>query len=232
MLIALVGGSGRVGKRVAHYAIERGQKVRSYNRHPERVTIEAVEKIRGDVSDLEGLTNFFKGADVVIFATTVFRADPTRYLRGIRNALVAAKKVGVKMIIFPNHYSTLKIDGQEIKTLYSSPPAYNVMIPVFKEALAVIREEKDLDWLVVTPPVSTPPYHDITGDYIVSEGDDLLIQSKEIGYKSAVLSMEDFASFVLDQALDPTYHRTRVTLCNPYHIWEERKKKGEILAWV
>ncbi len=232
MRIAVVGGSGRIGKRVASYAVERGHEVRTFNRRPERVPVEGVTRVQGDVADREALTRFFAGADAIVYAATVFRVDPASYVPGVRNALAAARDAGVARVVFPHHYSTLRIDGEPVTRLFSAPPAYDVVIPEFKASLRVIREEAELDWLVVTAPVAVPPYHEVTGDYLVSEGDDLLVPDPTIGVKSAVLSMEDFASFSLDQAVAPTYHRTRVTLCNPYSRWQKLKDEGVIRAWI
>lgn len=231
MIIALVGGSGRIGKRIAGYAIEKRHRVKSFNRHPDRVKTHGVETVEGDVADLKTLTEFFKDADVIVYAVTVYKGDMDSYPEGIKNALRAAKDAGVKRIVIPNSYCTLNINGEEIKALFAAPPPFFAVIPRFKEGLELIRQEEELDWLVISGPAFTPPYHDVTGEYIVAEGDEMIIPEPEIGPGSSRISMEDYANFILTQVESPDYHRTRITVCNPYSIWaKEEKEEAETVC--
>lgn len=68
--IAIIGGTGKVGKRIAAKALEEGYQVRMLVRNPEKVTLrdDRVEVLEGDVQNPEDIQKLLIDCQVVINA--------------------------------------------------------------------------------------------------------------------------------------------------------------------
>jgi len=98
-IIAVVGATGLQGKGVVNALNKDGSlKVRSITRNPDKYQGKADEVLKGDLTDLESLTNAFKDAHGV-FVVTNFWEGADEIAQG-KVAIQAAKNAGVKHFIW------------------------------------------------------------------------------------------------------------------------------------
>lgn len=66
--IAIIGGTGKVGRYIANKALENGYQVRMLVRNPERLTYrdDRIEVVEGDVQNIENIRTLLKGCQTVI----------------------------------------------------------------------------------------------------------------------------------------------------------------------
>lgn len=97
--IAVIGATGSQGKGVVNALIKDGTfNVRAITRNPDKYQGKANEVIKGDLSDLESLTNAFKDAHGV-FVVTNFWEGADEIAQG-KAAIQAAKDAGVNHFIW------------------------------------------------------------------------------------------------------------------------------------
>ncbi len=98
-IIAVVGATGLQGKGVVNALIKEGTfKVRAITRNPANYSGKADEVIKGDLTDLESLSNAFKDAHGV-FVVTNFWEDANEIAQG-KIAIQAAKDAGINHFVW------------------------------------------------------------------------------------------------------------------------------------
>ena len=98
-IIAVVGATGQQGKAVVNALIKDGSfKVRAITRNPDKYQDKVDEVVKADLTDLESLTNAFKGAHGV-FVVTNFWEGADEIAQG-KVAIQAAKDAGVNHFIW------------------------------------------------------------------------------------------------------------------------------------
>lgn len=98
-IIAVVGATGQQGKAVVNALIKDGSfKVRAITRNPNKYQDKVDEVVKADLTDLESLTNAFKGAHGV-FVVTNFWEGADEIAQG-KVAIQAAKDAGVNHFIW------------------------------------------------------------------------------------------------------------------------------------
>ncbi|MCB9284154.1 MAG: NmrA/HSCARG family protein [Lewinellaceae bacterium] len=98
-IIAVVGATGLQGKGVVNALIKEGSfKVRAITRNPDKYQGSADEAVKGDLTDLESLTNAFKDAHGV-FVVTNFWEGADELAQG-NTAVEAAKNANVDHFIW------------------------------------------------------------------------------------------------------------------------------------
>ena len=98
-IIAVVGATGLQGKGVVNALKKDGSfKLRAITRNPDKYQGKADEVVKGDLTDLESLTNAFKDVHGV-FVVTNFWEGADEIAQG-KVAIQAAKNAGVKHFIW------------------------------------------------------------------------------------------------------------------------------------
>lgn len=91
--LVIFGGTAGVGLQTVKLALDRGHKVTSISRRPERMTLEHenLDNLKGDIIKLESYSSFIKGKDAVISAIGVDSSSEkiTIYSEGMKNILNA-----------------------------------------------------------------------------------------------------------------------------------------------
>ena len=66
--VAIIGGTGKVGRHIATRALEKGFQVRMLVRNPENLSFndERIEIVKGNVQNIEDIQKLLKGCHVVI----------------------------------------------------------------------------------------------------------------------------------------------------------------------
>ena len=112
--IAVVGATGSQGKGVVNALAKEGSfKVRAITRNPDKYEGEADEVVHGDLTNLETLTNAFKGAHGV-FVVTNFWEGADELAQG-KTAMQAAKDAGVVHFVWSTLPNVEEISNGEFE---------------------------------------------------------------------------------------------------------------------
>ena len=177
----VTGAAGYIGNVLIRELLWRGKEVRAFVRCTSDVSsLEGleVEKVIGDIHDLDSLTNAFRGADIVYHLAGIISIMPGNRalihninLEGTRNVITACLKCGVKRLVYTSSIHALKEPpmGTIIDESMPFDPNCNRGEYDRSKALAsleVIEAAKDgLDSVVVCPTGVVGPY-DFRGSLI------------------------------------------------------------------
>lgn len=124
-MYVIMGATGNIGSKLANILLDKGEKVKVIGRSAERLkpfVDHGAEAAVGDVSDVEFLTNVFKGADAVfalippVYTTTDFRGY---YNKIGANIVKSIQESGVKHVLFlSSHGAHLPEKTGPVKGLY------------------------------------------------------------------------------------------------------------------
>ncbi|MGL4261027.1 MAG: NAD(P)-dependent oxidoreductase [Afipia sp.] len=200
MKIALIGATGQVGSPMLKELVNRGHQVTAIVRNPEKVQAQAnVTPKKGDVFDREGLTALLKGHDAVISAVHFLQSDPQKLID-------AAKASGVKRYLVVGGAGSLEVaPGVALVTTPEFPAAYRDEATKGGEFLALLQQEKELDWTFLSPSAlffEGPR----TGTFRL--GKDQLLSND----KGSSISFADYAIALVDEVEKPTHSRQRFTV--------------------
>jgi dihydroflavonol-4-reductase len=118
LTVVVTGASGHVGTNLVHELLRRGRRVRVLLHRDERSLRDLdVERVRGNVLDLESLRSAFEGADVLYHLAGLISIDGGRRGRvqainvdGVANAAQAALDCGLRRML---HFSSIHAFRQE-----------------------------------------------------------------------------------------------------------------------
>ncbi|WP_418275407.1 NAD(P)-dependent oxidoreductase [Isoptericola jiangsuensis] len=201
--IALLGGTGKTGRRVLDRALAQGHHVQALVRDPAKVTSSSdhLTVIRGDVLDPAPVAATVAGADVVLSLFGQGKGSPrTLQTDGTRHVVQAMQAAGVQRVVTLSG-GGLHDDGDRpgpadkiIRFLLKTLSGH--VLADAEGHLAVLRDS-GLDWTVVRGPRLTEAPG--TGTYRVGQ----------VGVGTGTqISRDDLADFVLTQVDDRTFiHR-------------------------
>lgn len=198
--IALLGASGQAGSRILNELSQRGHHVTAIARHPEKIaSLPNVTIKQGDAQDKQALIALLKGHDVVVSAIRFANTDPHLLIE-------AVKAAGVKRYLVVGGAGSLKIaSGERLIDHADFPDAYRPEATKGAEFLAILENEKTLDWTFLSPSAEFVP-GERTG--IFRLGTDQLL-SNEAGSR---ISFEDYAIALVDEIEKPQHARQRFTV--------------------
>lgn len=199
--IALIGASGHVGSRLLTELLSRGHSVTGIVRDPTKLASRpGLVVAAGDVTRPAQLASLLAGHEVVISATRFQSSDP--------NALIAAVKLaGVPRLMMVGGAASLEVaPGQALFDAPGFPEAYKPEAAAGRQALDLLRAEKDLDWSFLSPSAEFAP-GERTGTFRLG-GDQLLSDANGKSW----ISMEDFAIAFADELETPRHSRQRFTV--------------------
>lgn len=200
MKIALIGATGRAGSEILKELIRRGHTVTAIVRNPEKVPTGAnVTPKKGDVFDKAGLTELLKGHDAVISAVHFLQSDP-------QILIDAVKASGAKRYFVVGGAGSLEVaPGIALVTTPNFPAEYKAEATKGGDFLALLRQEKNLDWTFLSPSAlffEGPR----TGTFRL--GKDQLLSND----KGSSISFADYAIALADEIEKPAHSRQRFTV--------------------
>lgn len=201
MKIALIGVSGHVGSRLLTELLSRGHSVTGIVRDPTKVAARRGLVLKaGDATQPAQLAPLLVGNDVVVSAARFQSSDPT--------ALIAAvKHAGVPRLMVVGGAASLEVaPGQALFDAPGFPEAYKAEAAAGRQALDVLRAEKELDWTFLSPSAEFAP-GERTGKFRLG-GDQLLSDANGKSW----ISMEDYAIAFADELETPKHSRQRFTV--------------------
>ena len=215
MKLAIIGASGFVGSVVVREALDRGHEVTAIARNPEKITAKGdrLKVVEADVFNEAQLVETLRGQDAVISAYNPGWTNPNIYeeaLQGARAIQEGVKKAGVKRLIVVGGAGSLYIapDTQLIDTP-QFPAEYKPGAQAAREYLDIIKEEKELDWTFLSPAIEM---HQGTsgerkGQYRKGLENPVFDENGR-----SVISAEDMAIAIIDEAEHPHHIRERFTV--------------------
>ncbi|MCQ4164190.1 NAD(P)-dependent oxidoreductase [Tahibacter harae] len=217
MNIALIGATGFVGGAVLEELLQRGHSVTALVRDPAKLAARTgLNVVQADAQDATQVAAAVRGQNAVISAYNPGWDAPDLYNQFLRghNAIVAGvKQAGVKRLLVVGGAGSLQVaPGVQLvdtpQFLDHVPPNIVPGAQAAREALTGLREEQELDWTFVSPPVGLAPGAR-SGNYRVG-GDDVPMD----GDKPAGISVADLAVAIVDEIERPQQVRRRFTVAS------------------
>ena len=215
MNIALIGATGFVGSAVLEELLQRGHSVTALVRDPAKLAARTgLNVVQADAQDATQVAAAVRGQDAVISAYNPGWNAPDLYNQFLRghNAIVAGvKQAGVKRLLVVGGAGSLYVaPGVQLvdtpQFLDHVPPNIVPGAQAARDALTGLREEKELDWTFVSPPVGLAP-GGRSGNYRVG-GEEVLMD----GENPAVVSVADLAVSIVDEIEQSRYLHKRFTV--------------------
>jgi putative NADH-flavin reductase len=210
--ITIFGGTGNIGSRIVHEALERGHKVTLISRDPSRVKEKHANLTvqQGNVLEPASVAKLLTGQNVVISAIGADRAsnpDYNIYKKAAESLVTASRSVGAKApyVIVVGGAGSLEV-APGVLLVSKMPERIRPEVMGQKNALDYLRTVNDVKWTYFSPASSIAP-GTRTGKFRL--GDDKLLTDAD--GKSAI-SIEDYAVATLDEAEQPAHVRKRFTI--------------------
>ncbi|AHF14537.1 NAD(P)-dependent oxidoreductase [Niabella soli] len=213
MKIAIIGATGFVGSAILKEALQRGHEVLALARSTSSITEKnpLLALLNIDVANTDELTAAIKGSDVVISAFNAGWTNPNLYndfLSGSKEIEKAVAAARIKRLIVMGGAGSLYIDGIQLVDGPDFPEAYKQGAAAARDYLNLLNENKQLDWAFFSPAIEMNPGVTTgrTGKY--RTGTDAPVFNAE---GRSILSVEDLAVAVMDEAEEPRHIRRRFT---------------------
>lgn len=214
MKTAIIGSTGFVGSSITNELTNRGHQVTGISRNINTPGKENVKYIALDVLDIDKLSGVLKGSDVVISAFNAGWDNPNIYddfIAGSKAIQEAVKRACVKRYIVIGGAGSLYVSvGVQAADANRGmmPPGIMGGVLAARDYLDILREEKALDWVFFSPPfeMSKEVTTGRTGKYRL--GTEFPVFDDK---GRSMLSVEDLAVVIADEAEHPIHHRQRFT---------------------
>lgn len=210
--IALIGASGRVGRKVLEEALSRGHRVTAVVRDPAKLAPRpGLSVIRGDAAAPDALAAALAGHDAVVSAVSPAVDDPAvheKMLSTYRGVLAATKAARAKRLVVVGGAGTLDVGpGAQLVDSPHFPPQWRAAASGIRDVHAqLLKPETALDWVFFAP----SPFLDEgprTGRYVL--GGETVLPGKDGA--PARISDADYAAALVDELEKPRHSRTRFT---------------------
>ena len=210
MKVLIIGSTGRLGRLIVEYALEKGIAVKAFARNIEDLLIEhpALEKVQGDVLYPALVEASMKGVDVVVSVIGIrqFSGPITLLSTGIRNVVNAMENKGIKRLITITGAGILQENEDELimESLSFPPNLQNISMDHFR-VLKILRNSS-LDWTIVAPAFMNNGVR----------SNDYLTQADYYPKKAQnQVALQDVADFIVSELEKNDFVKKRVGIANP-----------------
>lgn len=210
MKIAIIGATGFVGSAILNELADREHNITAIVRNPKDTS--NVNWVATDIFNTDALAETLKGNDVVISAYNSGWTNPNIYddfIAGSKAIQEAVKKSGVKRYITIGGGGSLFVaPGLQAVDTPDFPKEYYVAASAARDYLNIIKEEKELDWAFFSPALEMHPGITTgrTGKYRLGLENPVFNDEQR-----SILSVEDLAVVIADEAETPKHHQVRFT---------------------
>lgn len=206
--IVVFGGTGNIGQRIVHEALERGDTVTVVVRDPSSMAEQPprLHVLKGDVLDSTAVARMISGTDVVVSAVSFRKTADAKGFRRAGESLVSAlRNLGPRApyLIVVGGAGSLE---QPPSVHFPVPDAWREEVNGQNDSLAYYRTIRDVRWTYFSPAYMITP-GTRTGKFRLG-GDQMIVDAKG----NSQISMEDYAVAVLDEAEKPTHVDKRFTI--------------------
>jgi len=210
MKIAIIGATGFVGSAILKELASRNHEITAIARTPKDTA--NVNWKSADIFNVDALAAILKGHDAVINAYNPGWTNPNIYddfIAGSKAIQEAVKKSGVKRFITIGGAGSLFVaPGLQAVDTPDFPKEYHAGATAARDYLNILKEEKELDWAFFSPAFEM--HQGITtgrtGKYRL--GLDNPVFNDE---QRSILSVEDLAVVIADEAENAKHHQVRFT---------------------
>lgn len=207
--IVVYGGTGNIGQRIVHEALDRGHMVTVVVRDPTALAEQPprLRVLKGNVLDSAEVSRTISGSDVVVSAVS-FRGptpDSGGFSRAATSLVTALRGLGPRapyLIVVGGAGSLEQPPGVHIEI----PPAWREEVNGQNNSLAYYRTIRDVRWTYFSPAFMITPGKR-TGQFRLG-GDQMITDANG----NNRISMEDYAAAVVDEAEKPVHVRKRFTI--------------------
>jgi hypothetical protein len=210
MDIALIGASGFIGSALREELLARGHRVTALVAHPEKLPAAPhLTAVAVDVLDTAALTEKLRGFGAVMSAFSGHAQKDVLgyYEKGIRSIIEATRHAGVPRLLVVGGAGSLEVaPGQQLLDTPTFPAAYKASAEGARQALKLLREERELTWTMLSPSAVIAP-GERTGRFRLG-GDRLLTDAKG----ESRISVQDYAAAFVDELEKPAHPRRRFTV--------------------
>lgn len=210
MNIALIGATGFIGSGLRNELLSRGHRVTALVSHPEKLPPHAnLKAVKTDVLDEQALIRQMKGRDAVISAFSGHAQGDVYgyYVRGITSIISAAKTAKVPRLLVVGGAGSLEVSpGVQGVDTPGFPEQWKQSALGAREALRLLRNEKDLNWTMLSPSAMIAPGQR-TGKFRLGK-DQLLVKADG----KSEISLEDYAVAMINELETPAHPRSRFTV--------------------
>lgn len=212
MKIAIIGATGFVGSTILNELVNRNHEVTAIARNPKKDEKANVKWEKVDINNAAELSKIIAGNDLVISAFNAGWTNPNLYndfIDGSKAIQEAVKKSGVKRFIVIGGAGSLFVatNLQAVDTP-DFPKEYHAGATAARDYLNIIKDEKDLDWAFFSPAFEM--HQGITtgrtGKYRLGLDNPVFDENHR-----SILSVEDLAVVIADEAETPKHHQVRFT---------------------
>ncbi|VXB10697.1 NAD(P)-dependent oxidoreductase [Massilia sp. 9I] len=210
MKVAIIGATGFVGSALLKEAVARGHEVTALVSDPRKLPVaNGVHAVQGDVLAQDDLAAKLKGHEAVLSAFSGHAQTDVLgyYLKGIRSIVSAVKQAGVPRLLLVGGAGALEVaPGVQLIDTPQFPAEWKGTAEGARQALDVLRQERDLDWTVLAPSAHLEP-GERTGRFRLGT-DALLVDTEGRSH----ISLADYAAAMIDELEQPAHSRTRFTV--------------------
>ena len=210
MKIAIIGATGFVGSAILNELANRNHDITAIARNPKDTANVTWKK--ADIFNVDALAEILKGNDVVINAYNPGWTNPNIYddfIAGSKAIQEAVKKSGTKRFITIGGGGSLFVaPGLQAVDTPDFPKEYYAGATAARDYLNIIKEEKDLDWAFFSP-----AFEMHAGTTTGRTGKCRLGLENPVfnDEQRSILSVEDLAVVIADEAEAPKHHQVRFT---------------------
>lgn len=210
MNIALIGATGYVGSALLKEALSRGHRVTALVSNPARLAAQpGLDVVKADVLDGVALATQLQDKDAVISAFSGHAQSDVfgYYVKGIRSIIAAAKQARAPRLLVVGGAGSLEVaPGVQLVDTPEFPAQWKATAEGAREALNILRDEKHLDWTMLSPAAHLEPGRR-TATFRLGT-DQLLVDDKG----ESRISLEDYAVAMIDELEKPAHARRRFTV--------------------
>ncbi|OMF38329.1 hypothetical protein BK133_02045 [Paenibacillus sp. FSL H8-0548] len=208
MKIAVIGAAGRAGSRIVEEAKSRGHEVTAIVRSAANLT--STDDINVLVKDVFQLGNELTEFDAVINSTSAKPGEEHLHVEIINHLIAVLKSSSDTILYNVGGAGSLLVDDKGTRLFETTefPAIYYATAKAQSDQLDVLRKEKELKWTFFSPAAIFEPGHK-TGKVRLGEDHFLLNDQHE-----SKISMEDYASVLLDEIENPQFTNRRFTAIN------------------
>ncbi|WP_409417219.1 NAD(P)-dependent oxidoreductase [Flavobacterium sp. PS2] len=210
MKIAIIGATGFVGSTILNELANRNHEITAIARNPKDSA--NVNWVKADILNTAELATILKGNDVVISAYNAGWTNPNLYddfIAGSKSIQEAVKQSGVKRFITIGGAGSLFVapNLQAVDTP-DFPKEYHAGASAARDYLNILKDEKDLDWAFFSPAFEMHPGITTgrTAKYRLGLDNPVFDENQR-----SILSVEDLAVVIADEAETPKHHQVRFT---------------------
>ncbi|KOP72779.1 NADH-flavin reductase [Lysinibacillus sp. FJAT-14745] len=197
--IAIIGGTGKVGRHIATHAIQKGYHVRMLVRNPEKLQYknDAIEIVKGQVQDIENIRELLKDCQVVINTFGQPTKEEPMYSKVTNNIFMVMKDLNISRYLGVSGGSlTIKEDKKSITNRFGAK-MFEVFFPKMmkdkKSEWEFLSNNEQIKWTLIRLP--------FVKDSLTSNQ----IKENLTDMPGTKITNQDIAAFIIDHINNTQY---------------------------